>query len=46
MASWRSLFEIPVPYDAITDSIIILLIHIIGFTLLALWRFNKKDINT
>lgn len=46
MASWRSLFEIPVPYDAITDSIIILFVHIIGFTLLALWWFNKKDINT
>ena len=46
MASWRSLFEMPVPYDAIIDSILILVFHIVGFTVLALWWFNKKDINT
>ena len=46
MASWRSLFEIPVPKSDIVDSVIILVVHIIGFTLIALWRFNKKDINT
>ena len=46
MASWRSLFEIPVPYAAIYESIVILFIHIIAFIAIALWRFNRKDINT
>jgi len=46
MASWRSLFEIPVPNSDIIYSVIILVVHVIGFTLIALWRFNKKDINT
>ena len=46
MASWRSLFEIPVPNSDIIYSVIILVVHIIGFTLISLWRFNKKDINT
>ncbi len=46
MASWRSLFEIPVPYSAIYESIGILLVHIIAFITIALWKFNRKDINT
>ena len=46
MASWRSLFEIPVPYSAIYESIGILLMHIIAFITVALWKFNRKDINT
>ena len=46
MASWRSLFEMPVPINDIMNSIYILLVHIIGFGVIALWKFNKKDINT
>ena len=46
MASWRSLFEIPVPISDILNSIYILLAHILGFTSIALWKFNKKDITT
>ena len=46
MASWRSLFEIPVPISDILNSIYILLAHILGFTGIALWKFNKKDITT
>ena len=46
MASWRSLFEIPVPISDILNSICILLAHILGFTGIALWKFNKKDITT
>ena len=46
MASWRSLFEIPVPHSAIYESIIILFVHIIAFIAIALWKFNRKDINT
>lgn len=46
MASWRSLFEMPVPIDDILSSIYILLFHIIAFAGIAFWRFNKKDINT
>jgi len=36
----------PVPVQEILNSIYILLAHIIGFTGIALWKFNKKDINT
>ena len=46
MASWRSLFEIPVPISDILNSIYILLAHILGFTGIALWKSNKKDITT
>ena len=46
MASWRSLFEMPVPINDIMNSIYILLVHIIGFGVIALWKFNNKDINT
>jgi ABC-2 type transport system permease protein len=46
MASWRSLFEIPVPYSAIYESMGILFAHIVAFIAIALWKFNRKDINT
>lgn len=46
MASWRSLFEMPVPMEDIFHSIYILLGHIFFFIAIALWRFNTKDINT
>jgi ABC-2 type transport system permease protein len=44
MASWRSFFEDPVPYDAIFESAIILLAHIGVFLSIALYHFNRKDI--
>ncbi len=44
MAAWRSFFEDPVPYDAITQSAVILLAHIVLFLGIALVHFNRKDI--
>jgi ABC-2 type transport system permease protein len=44
MAAWRSFFEDPVPYDAITQSAVILLVHIVLFLGIALVHFNRKDI--
>ncbi|MBA4304129.1 MAG: hypothetical protein C0424_07875 [Sphingobacteriaceae bacterium] len=44
MAAWRSFFEDPVPYDAILQSVIILLAHIGVFLSVALYHFNRKDI--
>lgn len=46
MAAWRSLFEMPVPVGDILTSVYVLIAHILGFSGLALWKFNKKDINT
>ncbi|MCC7296859.1 MAG: ABC transporter permease subunit [Bacteroidia bacterium] len=44
MASWRSFFEDPVPYDQIRQSVIILLTHIVLLLVIAIYKFNKKDI--
>lgn len=44
MASWRSFFEDPVPYDQIRQSVIILLTHIVLLLGIAIYKFNKKDI--
>jgi ABC-2 type transport system permease protein len=46
MASWRSFFEDPVPWSAITESIIVLLVHNIVFVSIAIIRFNKTDITS
>ena len=46
MASWRSLFEIPVPVSEIYNSIYILMAHIILFIGIALWKFKNKDIKS
>ena len=46
MASWRSLFEIPVPISEIYNSIYILMVHIILFIGIALWKFKNKDIKS
>jgi ABC-2 type transport system permease protein len=46
MASWRSFFEQPVPFDEIMNSIIILLTHIVLLVGITLMKFNKKDITS
>jgi ABC-2 type transport system permease protein len=46
MASWRSFFEDPVPWDRIKESIIILLVHNVILVSLAIFKFNKKDITS
>ncbi len=44
MASWRSMFEQPVPWDEITRSITILVSHNLLLFGIALYRFRTKDI--
>ncbi len=46
MASWRSFFEDPVPWSAIRESVIILVVHNIVLVTVAVIRFNKKDITS
>jgi|UniRef100_UPI00404AB0C9 ABC-2 type transport system permease protein len=46
MASWRSFFEQPVPYDSIIQSIVVLLVHIFVLIGITLYKFNKKDITS
>lgn len=46
MASWRSFFEQPVPFDEIMNSIVILLTHIVVLVGITLIKFNKKDITS
>ena len=44
MASWRSFFEDPLPWDSIRNSLIILTLHHVLFVSIALFAFNRKDI--
>jgi ABC-2 type transport system permease protein len=46
MASWRSFFEDPVPWSAIRESVIILVVHNVVLVTVAVIRFNKKDITS
>lgn len=46
MASWRSFFEQPVPFDDIMNSIVILLTHIVLLVGITIVKFNKKDITS
>lgn len=46
MASWRSFFEQPVPFDEILNSVVILLTHIVLLVGITLFKFNKKDITS
>lgn len=46
MASWRSFFEDPVPFDDILNSVIILLTHIVLLVGITLFKFNRKDITS
>ncbi len=44
MAAWRSFFEDPLPVEQITQSIVVLLVHIVSLLGIAIYKFNKKDI--
>jgi ABC-2 type transport system permease protein len=46
MASWRSFFENPVDIPSIMESVIILVVHNILLIVLAIWKFNRKDITS
>ncbi len=46
MVSWRSLFEDPVPWSTIRQSVIILVAHNVVLVAIAIIRFNKKDITS
>jgi len=46
MASWRSFFEQPVPFDEIMNSVVILLTHIVLLVGITIFKFNKKDITS
>ncbi|MBK7181931.1 MAG: ABC transporter permease [Bacteroidetes bacterium] len=44
MAAWRSFFEDPLPVEQITQSVVVLLVHIVSLLGIAIYKFNKKDI--
>ena len=44
MVSWRNFFEDPLPIKKIIESVVILLVHIIGLLSVAVYKFNRKDI--
>jgi ABC-2 type transport system permease protein len=46
MASWRSFFEDPINLKDIWQSILILIVHNILFVVIAVLKFNKKDITS
>ena len=46
MASWRSFFEDPVPWSTIRNSVTILIAHNVILVLVAVYKFNKKDITS
>lgn len=43
---WKGFFSDPVPYDAIGNSAIILVLYTVGFVSAAVYFFNRKDIQT
>lgn len=46
MAAWRSLFEDPLPWDDVWESVLILVAHIIILLGITIFRFNRKDITS
>lgn len=44
MIIWRNLFDNPLPARLLTESLAVLLIHIVVFLSIAFWHFNRKDI--
>jgi ABC-2 type transport system permease protein len=46
MAAWRSFFEEPLPTQQIWNSVFILVAHNVILLLVALFKFNKKDITS
>lgn len=46
MASWRSFFEDPIPFESIYQSIVVLIVHIVVLVIITILKFNKKDITS
>lgn len=44
MVVWRNAFDMPVSSSQITQSLVIMLMHIVLFLSVAIYRFNKMDI--
>ena len=44
MVVWRNSFDMPVSTSQITQSLVIMIMHIVLFLSVAIYRFNKKDI--
>jgi ABC-2 type transport system permease protein len=44
MIVWRNSFDLPVSTDQIMSSLSVMMFHIILFLVIAVYRFNKKDI--
>ncbi len=44
MIVWKSFFDQPLPVRQIVQSMSVMLLHIAGFTGLALYHFNRKDL--
>nr|MBK9652712.1 ABC transporter permease subunit [Bacteroidota bacterium] len=44
LVAWHMFFENPVPYHEILNSMLILLLHIVGCLGIAAWHFTRKDI--
>lgn len=46
MIAWKGFFDDPVPYTAILDSVIVLLVYILVFLSATIIIFNRKDIKS
>lgn len=46
MIGWKGFFDDPVPYAAIGKSAVVLVLYTVGFLLLTVFYFNKKDIKS
>lgn len=46
MIAWKGFFDVPVPYEAIQHSILVLLVYIVLFLSATIIVFNKKDIKS
>jgi ABC-2 type transport system permease protein len=44
MVVWRNAFDLPVSRTAILTSVSVLVLHIIAFLAVSVWRFRQKDI--
>ncbi|MBZ0098141.1 MAG: hypothetical protein K8F30_03605, partial [Taibaiella sp.] len=46
MVAWKGFFDAPVPYDAIMQSVVVLVVYIVLFIVATIVVFNKKDIQS
>lgn len=44
MLGWKAFFDDPIPWQAVSQSAAILLLHILFFAILGAWVFKRKDI--